>query len=42
VIDEAERGTELFGFDQEACAVRLPFHWFHGARPESVCVLRDG
>jgi hypothetical protein len=24
VIDEAERGTELFGFDQEACAVCLP------------------
>src|SRR5271169_2086605 len=30
-IDEAEAGTELLGFDQEACAVRLPFHWFHGA-----------
>jgi len=24
VIDEAERGAELFGFDQEACAVCLP------------------
>jgi hypothetical protein len=24
VIDEAERGAELFGFDQEACAVCRP------------------
>jgi hypothetical protein len=31
VVDEAESGTELFGFDQGACAVRLPFQWFHGA-----------
>lgn len=25
VVDEGETGTELFGFDQETCAVRLPF-----------------
>ena len=28
-IGKAERGTELFGFDQEACAIGLPFRRFH-------------
>jgi hypothetical protein len=30
MIGEAEPGTELFGFDQEAGAIRLPFSCFHG------------
>ena len=31
VIDEAEAGAELLGFDEEASAIRFPFHRFHSA-----------
>lgn len=43
VIGEAESIVELLGFDQEAGAVGLPFHRFHGA-PIPVlrlCFLND-
>jgi hypothetical protein len=35
MVDEGESGTELFGFDQKACAVRLPFDGFHSALTQS-------
>jgi hypothetical protein len=31
VVGEGKTGIELFGFDQESCAVRFPFNRFHGA-----------
>jgi hypothetical protein len=34
MIGKAEGRTELLGFDQEACAIRLPFLNFHGAVPK--------
>jgi hypothetical protein len=29
VVHKTEARIELLGLDQEPCAVRLPFHWFH-------------
>jgi len=31
MVDEGKAGIELFGFDQESCAVRFPLNGFHGA-----------
>jgi hypothetical protein len=53
MIGEAESGIELLGFDEKTGAVRLPFHWFHGALSDHyffvltngtqpTCVFRDG
>jgi hypothetical protein len=39
MIDEGEVGSELFGFDQETCAIGLPFLRFHVALPR-VRVVR--
>ena len=39
VIGEAESVVESLGFDQEAGAVGLPFHRFHGCRSQYyICV----
>lgn len=43
MIGEAESGIKLLGFDEKTGAVRLPFHWFHGALSDHyVFVLTDG
>lgn len=40
MIDEGEVGSKLFGFNQETCAVGLPFLRFHVALPRVRVVLR--
>lgn len=37
VVDEGEAGAELFGFDEESCAVGFPFCGFHGALIRALC-----